>query len=109
MACHASLPDADGDGSERPGSNTERDNRSNSAAERKQRLQDGPDRVARTAPARRRDHHDSVGSGVVKLFRRILAVLVMAGVAAGGIRLKGSGGVPPQHGGWRPLELPPEA
>ena len=45
---------------------------------------------------------------VVKLFRRILAALAMAGVAAAGIRIKGSGGVPPQHGGWRPLELPPE-
>ena len=44
----------------------------------------------------------------VKLFRRILAALLMAGVAAAGIRLKGSGGVPPQHGGWRPLELPPD-
>jgi hypothetical protein len=44
----------------------------------------------------------------VKLFRRILAALVMTGFAAAGIRLKGSGGVPPQHGGWRPLEIPPE-
>jgi hypothetical protein len=43
----------------------------------------------------------------VKLIRRILGALVIAGVAAGGIRLKGSGGVPPQRGGWRPLELPP--
>jgi hypothetical protein len=45
----------------------------------------------------------------VKTFRRILAVLVIAGAAAAGIRLRGSGGVPPQHGGWRPLDLPPEA
>jgi hypothetical protein len=50
----------------------------------------------------------SVGSPVVKLFRRILAALTIAGVAAAGIRLKGTGGIPPQHGGWRPLELPPE-
>lgn len=42
----------------------------------------------------------------MKLFRRILAALVMAGAAAAGIRLKGSGGVPPQRGGWRPLDLP---
>ena len=44
----------------------------------------------------------------VKLFRRILAALAMAGIGAAGIRLKGTGGVPPQHGGWRPLELPPK-
>lgn len=44
----------------------------------------------------------------MKLFRRILAALTIAGVAAAGIRLKGTGGIPPQHGGWRPLELPPE-
>ncbi|HEY5662483.1 MAG TPA: hypothetical protein VIS05_00455 [Ilumatobacter sp.] len=42
----------------------------------------------------------------MKLLRRILAALGMAGIAAAGIRLKGSGGIPPQHGGWRPLELP---
>ncbi len=42
----------------------------------------------------------------MKLFRRILAALVFALTAAAGIRLKGPGGVPPQHGGWRPLELP---
>lgn len=45
---------------------------------------------------------------VVKLLRRIAAALAMAGIAAAGIRLRGSGGVPPQHGGWRPLELPPD-
>ena len=45
---------------------------------------------------------------MVKLLRRVLAALVMAGVAAAGIRLRGSGGGPPQHGGWRPLELPPD-
>ena len=28
------------------------------------------------------------------------------GIAAAGIRVKGRGGTPPQHGGWRPLELP---
>jgi len=44
----------------------------------------------------------------VKLLRRILAALAMALIAAAGIRLGGSGGVPPQHGGWRPLELPPK-
>jgi hypothetical protein len=43
----------------------------------------------------------------VKVLVRILGALLMAGAAAAGIRLKGTGGVPPQHGGWRPLELPP--
>jgi hypothetical protein len=43
----------------------------------------------------------------MKLFRRLMAALAMAGIAAAGIRLKGRGGMPPQHGGWRPLELPP--
>ena len=42
----------------------------------------------------------------MKLLRRIMGALVIAGVVAGGIRIKGTGGVPPQHGGWRPLELP---
>lgn len=46
--------------------------------------------------------------GIVKLLRRILGALVIAGTVAGGIRLKGTGGVPPQRGGWRPLELPDE-
>ncbi|MDJ0771438.1 MAG: hypothetical protein QNJ12_21810 [Ilumatobacter sp.] len=44
----------------------------------------------------------------MKLFRRLLAALFLAGAGAAGIRLKGRGGVPPQHGGWRPLELPPD-
>lgn len=42
----------------------------------------------------------------MKLFRRVLAALAMALVAAGAIRAKGKGGTPPQHGGWRRLELP---
>ena len=44
----------------------------------------------------------------MKLLRRILAALAMAGIAAAGVRIRGTGGIPPQHGGWRPLELPPE-
>lgn len=44
----------------------------------------------------------------MKLLRRILAALGIAAIGAAGIRLKGTGGVPPQHGGWRPLELPPK-
>jgi alpha-beta hydrolase superfamily lysophospholipase len=42
----------------------------------------------------------------MKIVRRVLAALMMAGIAAAGIRVKGRGGTPPQHGGWRPLELP---
>jgi hypothetical protein len=42
----------------------------------------------------------------MKLVRRIFAALIMAGAAAAAIRVKGRGGTPPQHGGWRPLELP---
>jgi hypothetical protein len=29
----------------------------------------------------------------------------MAGVLAGGLRLRGRGGTPPQHGGWRRLDV----
>jgi len=44
----------------------------------------------------------------MKLLRRVMAALTMAGIAAAGLRVRGRGGTPPQHGGWRPLELPPE-
>jgi hypothetical protein len=43
----------------------------------------------------------------MKVLARILGALLIAGAAAAGIRLRGTGGSPPQHGGWRPLELPP--
>jgi len=42
----------------------------------------------------------------MKVLRGALsAVLLMAAVAAA-LRVRGTGGTPPQHGGWRPLELP---
>jgi hypothetical protein len=44
----------------------------------------------------------------MKLLRRILAALSMALIGAAGLRVRGRGGTPPQHGGWRPLELPSE-
>lgn len=44
----------------------------------------------------------------MKLVRRIIAALMMAGIAAGAIRLTGKGGTPPQHGGWKALDLPDE-
>jgi hypothetical protein len=42
----------------------------------------------------------------VKALRRALLALGVAGVIAGAIRLRGTGGVPPQHGGWRELSGP---
>jgi hypothetical protein len=42
----------------------------------------------------------------VKVLRRILSTLAIAGIVAGVLRVRGVGGTPPQHGGWRPLELP---
>lgn len=52
---------------------------------------------------------DSRYRRVMRLLRRIVAALMMAGVAAAGLRVRGRGGTPPQHGGWRPLELPNDA
>jgi hypothetical protein len=49
---------------------------------------------------------DHYPQALMKLVRRILAALIMTGAAAAAIRVKGRGGTPPQHGGWRPLELP---
>lgn len=42
----------------------------------------------------------------MKFVRRVLAALTAAVLAGAAIRLRGSGGTPPQHGGWQPLELP---
>jgi len=46
----------------------------------------------------------------MRVLRRALMALAVAGVIAGALRLRGSGGVPPQGGGWRELtgtDLPP--
>jgi hypothetical protein len=43
----------------------------------------------------------------MKLLRRALTALALAAVIAGAIRLRGSGGTPPQRGGWRQLDVPP--
>ncbi|HEY3484092.1 MAG TPA: hypothetical protein VGK49_01855 [Ilumatobacteraceae bacterium] len=43
----------------------------------------------------------------MKLLRRALGALILAGAIAGALRVRGKGGTPPQHGGWRELELPP--
>jgi hypothetical protein len=44
----------------------------------------------------------------MKVVRRVLAALTLAGAIAAALRLRGKGGTPPQHGGWRQLELPTE-
>jgi hypothetical protein len=42
----------------------------------------------------------------VKLLRRALSAIALAGTIAALLRQRGTGGTPPQHGGWRPLEIP---
>jgi len=42
----------------------------------------------------------------MKMLRRALVALGLAGLVAGLLRLRGSGGVPPQTGGWRELSGP---
>jgi hypothetical protein len=39
----------------------------------------------------------------MRKLRRAIVALLTAGVIAGVLRLRGSGGVPPQGGGWREL------
>ena len=41
----------------------------------------------------------------MRLLRRVLLALAGAAGFAGVLRLRGSGGVPPQSGGWRELEI----
>jgi hypothetical protein len=43
----------------------------------------------------------------VKMLRRAIFALMLAVVAAGGLRVRGRGGVPPERGGWRELTRPP--
>jgi hypothetical protein len=40
------------------------------------------------------------------MIRRVLGALGLAGFVAAVLRLRGSGGVPPQDGGWRELSGP---
>ena len=42
----------------------------------------------------------------MKIVRRALLALGVAAVVAGVLRVRGSGGVPPQGGGWRELSGP---
>ncbi|WP_162941968.1 hypothetical protein [Desertimonas flava] len=41
----------------------------------------------------------------MKIVRRVMAALGLAGVIASALRLRGRGGTPPQHGGWQPVDL----
>ena len=45
-------------------------------------------------------------AGVMKLLRRALVALSIASLVAGALRLRGTGGVPPQEGGWLELRVP---
>ena len=40
---------------------------------------------------------------MLTLVRRVMAALSMAGLIAALFRLRGSGGVPPQTGGWQEI------
>ncbi len=42
----------------------------------------------------------------MKMFRRALVALGLAGLIAAVLRARGSGGVPTQDGGWRELSGP---
>ncbi|MBW3669759.1 MAG: hypothetical protein KY443_11170 [Actinobacteria bacterium] len=42
----------------------------------------------------------------MRAFRRIALALGAAGLLAGLLRLRGTGGTPPQRGGWRELSGP---
>jgi hypothetical protein len=42
----------------------------------------------------------------MRLLRRALVALGVASIVAAIVRLRGSGGVPPQQGGWRELTGP---
>jgi len=44
-----------------------------------------------------------VGGGIITLARRALVAIAVAVAFAAGIRVRGSGGIPPQTGGWREL------
>ncbi len=48
----------------------------------------------------------SAGSVAVKMVRRAAVALGMAAIVAAVLRLRGSGGIPPQEGGWRELSGP---
>jgi hypothetical protein len=61
--------------------------------------------LAGASPTPAAEQAEPIASVLVKLLRRALTALGIAGVLAAALRVRGRGGVPPQHGGWR--ELPP--
>ena len=74
--------------------------------------------VVRAAGRVRQGRRAKVGAGsgfggwplrfaAMKLLRRALLALSIASVLAGGLRVRGKGGVPPQQGGWNELRVPP--
>lgn len=42
----------------------------------------------------------------MKMIRKALAALAIAGLVAAVLRMRGTGGTPPQEGGWRELSGP---
>jgi hypothetical protein len=42
----------------------------------------------------------------MKFIRGAISAILLAGAFAAALRVRGTGGTPPEHGGWRPLELP---
>jgi hypothetical protein len=44
----------------------------------------------------------------MKMLRRAMVALSLAGAIAGVLRVRGKGGVPPQEGGWREVSVPPK-
>jgi hypothetical protein len=42
----------------------------------------------------------------MKTFRRTIVAMIAAGLVAGALRLRGTGGTPPRRGGWRELSGP---
>lgn len=46
------------------------------------------------------------GGTVLSLIRRVIAAFGLAALIASFLRVRGSGGVPPQTGGWRELSGP---
>lgn len=48
--------------------------------------------------------NEGLSGGKVTLLRRALVALGLAGAIAAALRIRGSGGTPPQQGGWRELD-----
>jgi hypothetical protein len=65
-------------------------------------------RLVRSSHHHRLESPEANGAPVVKVLRRVLTAVTIAAAVAAALRVRGKGGTPPQHGGWRQLELPPE-